>query len=138
MTSQALWFNTVFKTITCYKCQITFAVDASIRARWIDTHEIWYCPNGHQQHYLGETEAQRLRKQLDAKERELQFARNNAASERAAREQTERRLTARKAVNTRLRNRIKHGVCPCCRRTFTNVAQHMKTQHPKFNKDDGE
>ena len=31
---------------------------------------------------------------------------------------------------TRLQKRIHAGVCPCCNRTFTNVARHMKTKHP--------
>jgi hypothetical protein len=27
---------------------------------------------------------------------------------------------------------VKHGVCPCCKRTFENLARHMKGQHPTF------
>jgi hypothetical protein len=123
-------------------CGIVFAVDAQVRAVWKRDGTNFTCPNGHGQRYT-ETEAQKLKKQLEAAEVKLQsqirateFARNNAASERAAREQTERRLTARKGINTRLRNRIKNGVCPCCHRTFKQLAAHMKTKHPKFHKDD--
>jgi hypothetical protein len=38
-----------------------------------------------------------------------------------------------KGVKTRMANRIKHGVCPCCNRTFLNLQRHMTTQHPSFN-----
>ena len=28
--------------------------------------------------------------------------------------------------------RIKNGVCPCCKRHFTNLERHMHTKHPEF------
>ncbi len=27
--------------------------------------------------------------------------------------------------------RVNKGVCPCCNRTFVNLANHMKTTHPE-------
>lgn len=41
---------------------------------------------------------------------------------------------AQKGQNTRLKNRIAAGVCPCCNRSFQNVARHMAGQHPDFQK----
>lgn len=120
-----------FETIYCYKCSIGFAVAAAIRKRWHESGESFFCPNGHSQHYT-ESDVQRLRKQLEAQTRQTEFARNNARAEREAREATERQLTAHKAAKTRLRNRIKNGVCPCCTRSFSNLAAHMKSQHPDF------
>lgn len=32
----------------------------------------------------------------------------------------------------RLATRANHGVCPCCKRTFSQLARHMKTKHPDF------
>lgn len=135
-----------FTVITCAQegCHIAFGVDAAVRQRWIDSGQRFYCPNGHVQHYR-ETTVAKLTKQLEAAKndvaeatkREL-FARANATAERAAREHTQRQLAVRKGINTRLRNRIKHGVCPCCHRTVSQLARHMKTQHPQCNKDDGE
>lgn len=132
-----------FTVITCVKCGVAFGVDASVRQRWVDTGLQFFCPNGHRQHYAEGTVAQltrqleRERKLLEEQKRVTAFAQTNAAAERAAREQTQRQLRARKGINTRLRNRIKHGVCPCCNRTFQNLQRHMGTQHPQFNKDDG-
>src|SRR5690606_15231496 len=31
------------------------------------------------------------------------------------------------------RQRFANGVCPCCNRSFTNVARHMRTQHPDYD-----
>lgn len=134
-----------FTVITCYKagCHIAFGVDATVRQRWIDSGQQFYCPNGHDQHYTESTVA-RLTKQLELEKKtaqrllqEKEFAQKNATAERLAREHTERQLRTRKGINTRLRNRIKHGVCPCCHRTVSQLARHMKTKHPQFNKDDG-
>lgn len=43
-----------------------------------------------------------------------------------------RSLVAHKGHTTRLKNRIAAGVCPCCQRTFQNLARHMKCKHPKY------
>jgi hypothetical protein len=141
MSTAALRFLTVgLESVTCYKCGCLFAVEASVRQRWQREGISFYCPNGHVQSYA-ETDVQRLQKQLDAEKKtsarllqEKTFAQNNAAAERAAREKTERRLTATKSAKTRMANRIKHGVCPCCHRTVSQLARHMATQHPQFNK----
>lgn len=43
-----------------------------------------------------------------------------------------RSLTAQRGATKRLSNRVKNGVCPCCTRSFHNLREHMKTQHPDF------
>lgn len=144
MTAYNLSHILQFTVITCYKCGIAFGVDATVRQRWLDQGVFFHCPNGHSQCYA-ESNVAKLTKQLEAEKKtaarllqEKEFAQKNAAAERAAREHTERQLRTRKGINTRLRNRIRCGVCPCCRRNFENLQRHMKTKHPHFNKDDGE
>lgn len=124
-----------FEVIYCYSCRCPFAVPADIRARWREDGANFYCPNGHVQHYT-ESDIQRLQKQLEREKRDKEWAQRNAASEREARERTERRLSAANGAKTKLRNRIKNGVCPCCTRSFTNLAAHMKTKHPEFQPDE--
>lgn len=58
--------------------------------------------------------------------------------QREIREAAERRASALKGVATRMRNRAAAGVCPCCNRTFSQLATHMKKQHPDFGKQDVE
>lgn len=36
------------------------------------------------------------------------------------------------ATKTRIKNRVKNGVCPCCNRTFENLARHMQAKHSDF------
>jgi len=58
----------------------------------------------------------------------------NRQRERA--ERTERRLSAQKGVTTRIKNRVANGVCPCCKRSFTDLRRHMETKHPKYAETD--
>lgn len=109
-------------------CGVAFALnDDFIRDRKRD-RKSWFCPNGHSQWFPGETasdKAQRLAGQLDMERTRRQEA------EKAA----DYALRARKAVSTRLRKvkqRVGHGVCPCCNRTFKQLAAHMDAKHPGY------
>jgi len=93
----------------------------------------WWCPNGHKLHFTT-TEKQQLEKKLA---REKQLRGWSESRETALRDQlgaTERSLRGHKAAKTRIKNRIAAGVCPCCNRSFQNVARHMAGQHPDYTK----
>lgn len=83
------------------------------------------CPLGHSWHYTGDDEIVRVKKERD-REREY------SARLRAELDQTEASLRATKGVVTKLKKRASAGVCPCCNRSFQNVARHMATKHPDF------
>lgn len=124
--------TTTFEIETCCNCHVQFAMPTELqRARRRD-HKWFYCPNGHQQHYVGETEEQRLTKQLERAERRAANAEEDARIERADHQSAKRKLAAAKGQLTKTRKRIAHGVCPCCNRTFQDVARHMESQHPDF------
>ena len=127
-----------FEREDCITCGVTFFVPAEFKARRRVDAVTFYCPSGHSMLYR-ETEADRLRKQLKAAEakveqerKDKEWFKQNAASERASREHTERRLSAQFGENTKLRKRVKNGVCPCCTRSFTNLRRHIATKHPEF------
>jgi DNA-binding XRE family transcriptional regulator len=109
-------------TIECYKCHCIFAIPREMNDRLLKTHDNFFCPAGHAQHYLGLTPEQKLQRELDEKQRQLE--REEA---RAARLKTERDQVAR--AHSRMRVRVMNGVCPCCNRTFQNLMRHMKTEH---------
>ena len=109
---------TTFIVETCCNCGIMFAVTGDENERLLRTHESFYCPRGHGQHYSGLSEAERLKRQLEASEQKLA----NAHFE----------LMAAEKRTKRLEKRAKNGVCPCCHRQFVIVARHMKTKHPDF------
>lgn len=133
MAQVQIRFDVVLTEINCGECGGTYAINERYREQQYQKGGSWHCPYcqcgwG----YANNNENAKLRKELEQTKRNLTFHQNNAASEREAREATERRLTAQKAAKTRLRNRIKNGVCPCCTRSFSNLQQHMKTEHPEF------
>ncbi len=108
--------------VTCFKCGIVFGLNATQRENLINSHDAFFCPAGHSQAYVGETDAEKLRKQLVATEQRLKFARDD-------RDAADRRSAAARGQVTKLKNRAHAGVCIRCNRTFENVARHMATKH---------
>jgi RNA polymerase-binding transcription factor DksA len=97
--------------------------------------ESFYCINGHSQVYVGETESQKLQKQLDRVTKEKEWAEQSKQRAQEA-EATARRAEAiAKGKLKAQATRIKNGVCPCCNRSFANLHRHMSTKHPTFGGD---
>lgn len=128
---EALTMFESYETVCCGECGISFAVPASLKRRWHNTGENWYCPNGHCMHFI-ESTVQKQAKEIERLRKEKEWAEQGKA--RACREagHANRRASALKGVNTKIKKRIGNGVCPCCNRTFKNLAGHMKTKHPKY------
>lgn len=107
--------------MNCGTCGIDFMVPERWREERKKTGEGWYCPNGHCRVYK-ETRLQEV-------ERELKQERQRSAMEAASRRSEEQgRLRAERELK-RITKRVNAGVCPCCNRTFQNLARHMKTKH---------
>lgn len=124
--------RTDFYIETCIECGVEFGVPAEFNRRRREDHKSFCCPSGHRQHYAGETEAEKLRRELArAKQREACYE-DQLRDEREARETAKHRAAAYKGHTTRLKKRAAAGVCPCCSRHFTNLERHMKSQHPEF------
>jgi hypothetical protein len=102
--------------VTCSQCGCVFGLGRAHSAALRESHEGFYCPNGHPQYYPAKTEAQ------------IQKERADALADKWRKEAEAHEATKREAA--RLATRAKNGVCPCCNRSFTNVARHMKTKHP--------
>lgn len=119
----------------CGSCGCQFAApEELIRGRRNAGGSIW-CSGCGASYSWGRTEKDRLRDQI--KRAEARLARERAAHDQtqAELEQTEFRRRAEKAAKTRLKNRIGAGVCPCCNRTFQNLARHMENQHPGYSQE---
>ncbi len=117
----------------CIKCGYMILITEGFERDRKRDHKSFYCTScGQSQHWPGKSDIEKLRDELTQEQRRSQWARDNAANERKAREDTERRLAAQKGQNTKLRNRVSHGVCPCCNRSFENLRRHMASQHPDF------
>jgi hypothetical protein len=110
--------------VECGVCAVDFAMPETLHTHCVQRGTDFWCPNGHKISY-SQTENARLRKELEAQ-------RNAAARARARADQAEASARAVKGHNTRLKKRAAAGVCPCCNRTFKQLAKHMKSQHPEF------
>lgn len=115
------------ETITCCNtdCGISFEVPNWWYKGKRDTHSWFYCPNGHRQHFSAESDLEIARRERDIAKQQVARAEQEAAEAKARAEQAER-------SEKRLKKRASAGNCPCCKRTFSNMATHMKRQHPEF------
>lgn len=109
---------------SCCVCGIQFGVPPYFIDSARRNAGTTYCPNGHS---LGwsKSEADRLREQLEKEKASTEW-------QRARANRLEKDLQSQKGQMTKLKKRISHGVCPCCSRSFANVARHMKTKHPDY------
>lgn len=128
----------------CYEgCAVTFGMPEHMESQRRKDHKAFYCPNGHQQFFLGKSEAEKLKEELarvrteaervqqNLKKREewaQQEAKKAAHDAKVARSHAKRAVT----ISRQLRARIKTGVCPCCEVKFDNLEDHMKKEHPRY------
>jgi len=130
--TRTVYVEKAIDIIQCAGCGIDFGIGQDFERRRREDHGTFYCPNGHSNVYDHETEAENLRFQNERLRAQAKTARENEQfhRERAAHER--RSAAAVRGHLTRLRNRISNGVCPCCQRSFENVRNHIKGQHPAF------
>ncbi len=112
---------------TCW-CGVRHAIPSSVSRQAKNNRKSVYCPLGHSWVYR-KSKAEELEEQL---QRERATHDQVQARLRDELKQTEARRRGEKAAKTRLKNRAKAGVCPCCNRSFQNLRRHMETQHPDF------
>jgi protein-arginine kinase activator protein McsA len=123
-----------FVEMQCGECGVTFAMTQTFRSERMSDHQTWYCPNGHARHWAGESEAEKLRKALELKERALNYAREREESLRASNDTLRHQLHGTKGALTKVKKRIQNGCCPSCNRTFADLARHMQSKHPESGK----
>lgn len=116
-------------TEICCNCGVAFGLPSDLQEILRNDPDKWfYCPNGHRQHY-SESREVRLRKEAEAK---LEAARREITQINTSKIQIEGELlkTQRKL------KRVHNGTCPCCKRTFQNLKNHIKSKHPELLEQD--
>ncbi len=111
-----------YVTETCIQCGVGFAMDEDYYNNRRADKKSFYCPNGHAQHYLGETDADKLHR---ARAQITHLQDQKGAAERSA--------AAYKGQVTKIKNRVENGVCIHCDRSFANLRNHMATVHSDGN-----
>ena len=120
-----------FIAIRCGACGCLFGLSRFLYDARRADKGTFYCSNGHPRGYL-ESEADKLRRERDRLTQRLAEKDDEIKRQRDLREGTERQLSATRGVLTRIKNRVGHGVCPCCNRSFGDLTRHMKTKHPTY------
>lgn len=124
-----------FINIRCCQCSELFGMTPETykTAKARGEEFTFYCPHGHGQVLTkGETEAEKLRREVNRLKQNaayLEDARRRATDEASL---ERRRAAAARGQVTKLKKRAAAGVCPCCNRTFHDLARHMAGQHPEF------
>ena len=128
----------VFEDQQCITCFIAFRVPEGFTAARRHDGRNFYCPNcGNQMHYKpGETEADKLRRERDLLKQQMARKDDDIASlNRLWAAANERAATAERKIK-RVEKRAHAGLCPCCNRTFSELAKHIKSKHPGFRAKD--
>jgi len=125
MSARLLEISTTVKLVTeeCCACGILFAMPQQVNERLRTKGGTFYCPNGHSQVYT-EPDIEVLKRQLRAAENRatnLESSLNGALDD----------LSAKKKELRSVKRRVNAGVCPYCRRHFTNLERHVHTKHPE-------
>ena len=111
--------------VGCGHCYMDFAVPQSFLARRKQDGKTFYCPDGHKMSYGSESDNEKLRRQLRSYEARIVHAQDQRIA-------AERSAAAYKGQVTKIKKRVANGVCPCCHRTFSNLARHIEGQHPEW------
>jgi hypothetical protein len=114
----------------CITCGIAFGMPGEYMAQRRRNHKSYFCPNGHSQFYPGQSDEERLTKQLAAAEGNAKYYRERVVSE-------VRSKNAYKGQATRAKRAAAKGDCPCCGKNFGNLREHMEHKHPDFVADAG-
>lgn len=113
-------------------CNIIFGLERNHYDRLHRSHETFFCPAGHRRCWPGESDIERAERLKREADQNAAYWRDRSIAERADAKRSERRVLAYQGHLGKLRKRIANGVCPCCKRTFSNVARHIANQHPDF------
>ncbi len=120
--------------ISC-KCGGVYAITERHRRSCQETGGSWtcpYCQTGWG--FVGNSDNAKLKKEVEQNKRWAQQAQARARHAGDERDTALRQKAAAKGQVTKLKNRAAAGVCPCCNRTFKQLATHMQMKHPEWNK----
>lgn len=126
-----LTYTGTLQICSCW-CGIRLAVPVSLYDEAKRHGKAIHCPIGHTFVY-GNT----LEKQLSQAQREAAEAQRRVRATRDLLDHEQRSHAATRGHLTRHKKRAAAGVCPCCNRTFQQLARHMAGRHPGYVRENG-
>lgn len=120
-------FTTItLKETTCFSCGVRFAMQNNFYDMRLRDGYTFYCPAGHGQIFTARRDGlDKLKREKQALQSQLSWAATEAEEAKRQRREARTKLT-------KFKNRVANGVCPCCHRTFKQLAAHMTNKHPDF------
>lgn len=118
-------------SMECGECGSVFAMSEDFYERCKEKGLTFYCPRGHARVFT-KSENSKLREEINNLENRLINAQNYITEKNHRIEQLRYSIRAEKAAKTKILNRVKNGVCPCCNRSFSNLQNHFKIKHPEL------
>lgn len=114
---------TEFVLVECCECATPFLMSTKLNTILRNNKNTFYCPFGHQQGYYGKNEAEKLKDELakikSDKEKEITELQDKWLDEMSRANKLDKQL-----------KKVHKGTCPCCKRSFQNLKNHMETKHP--------
>ena len=118
---------------TCGECGCVWGFPAALKKQRLEDGKQFFCPNGHRRSFTrGQGEADLLRRERDSLKQQTARLEDRIRDERGRAERERHRANGYKGHATKMTKRAKAGVCPCCNRTFQQLARHMAAKHPQF------
>lgn len=84
--------------VSCYKCGVSFWLTQQYDDQLRDCHNDFYCPNGHAQHYVAKSEAEKAKEELSRYKHKYEI-------EKSQKESLNRSNIALRGVITRQKNK---------------------------------
>ncbi len=116
-----------FTILDCPSCGIEFGISELFEARKREKGDDFYCTNGHCMSFGNSTI-----KQLKLAKKRLEDERARHGNTQRGLDTANRSRAALKGQVTRVKNRVANGRCPCCRKVFKDLGDHMHSQHPDW------
>lgn len=132
--------ETDLDTISCGACGGVYAIQTHFRQRCQQEGKTWTCPycktgwgyagigtNAELQKKLATANAEK-----DRLQHEVRWQEQKKIDAQREADHFRRSRDAMKGVVSKIKKRVGNGVCPCCNRSFKDLARHMAGQHPEF------
>lgn len=119
---EAVEVKTQLEPRYCLDCGILYGVPVGFIEERQKDHRIFTCPNGDQRYFPSKSREEEL-------EEALQKERNKRYQLESQNKDLTKQLDGTLKQISKAKKRANVGLCPHCRRHFTNVERHIQTKH---------
>lgn len=113
--------------LECGTCGVPFTMPEVVYNAQVEEGGFHTCPNGHSRGW------DKSRSQREAEIRDIARLRQSVAQKDDEIDDLKAQASKLKGETARILKRSSAGICPCCHRTFRQMAAHMKSKHPGYN-----